>query len=62
MGYHSLVNINKWFIILIHVTINLLLVGLDSYLLSKTARFAQRELLRWAKYQHLMVVWVLEFQ
>ena len=36
--------------------INLFLVFLDLYHLSKTARFAQRELLSWTKYQHLMDV------
>jgi hypothetical protein len=41
--------------------INLFLVGLDSYLSSKTARFAQRELLRWAKYHRLFSLLVLDF-
>jgi hypothetical protein len=40
--------------------INTFLVDLDSYLLSKTTRFAQRELLRWINYQLHMDKSILE--
>ena len=40
--------------------VNIFLVDLDSYPLSKTTRFAQRELLRWAKYHRLLIALVLD--